>query len=43
MRHHVTPEVVEFAARDGFKLNLIHYAGGNGSAGPVIVLHGAGV
>jgi hypothetical protein len=43
MRHHVTPETVEFAARDGFKLNLIHYAGRNATSEPVIVLHGAGV
>jgi pimeloyl-ACP methyl ester carboxylesterase len=43
MRHQVTPETIEFAARDGFKLNLIHFAGGSASAEPVIVLHGAGV
>ena len=43
MRHHMTPELVEFAARDCFKLNLIHYAGNTASAEPVIVLHGAGV
>jgi alpha/beta hydrolase family protein len=43
MRHQVTPETIEFAARDGFKLNLIHFAGSSVSAEPVIVLHGAGV
>ena len=44
MRHRVTPEIVDFAARDGFGLNFHHYPGvGSGNAGPVIVVHGAGV
>ena len=44
MRHRVTPEIVDFAARDGFGLNFHHYPGvASGQAGPVIVVHGAGV
>lgn len=44
MRHRVTPEIVDFAARDGFGLNFHHYPSvGSGQAGPVIVVHGAGV
>ena len=44
MRHRVTPEIVDFAARDGFGLNFHHYPSvGAGTAGPVIVVHGAGV
>lgn len=44
MRHRVTPEIVDFAARDGFGLNFHHCpSGGSGGAGPVIIVHGAGV
>jgi predicted alpha/beta hydrolase len=44
MRHGVAPEIVEFAARDGFRLNLHHFPGDRaGHPEPVIVLHGAGV
>jgi hypothetical protein len=44
MRHRVTPEIVDFAARDGFGLNFHHYPSvGAAQAGPVIVVHGAGV
>jgi pimeloyl-ACP methyl ester carboxylesterase len=45
MHPRAAPEIVDFAARDGFKLNLHHYpAKGNaGGAEPVILLHGAGV
>jgi hypothetical protein len=44
MRHRGTPEIVDFAARDGFGLNFHHYPGiGAAPAGPVIVVHGAGV
>jgi hypothetical protein len=44
MRHRVTPEIVDFAARDGFGLNFHHYPSiGSGNIGPVIVFHGAGV
>ena len=44
MRHRVAPEIVDFAARDGFGLNFHHYPGAeSSSAGPVIVVHGAGV
>jgi pimeloyl-ACP methyl ester carboxylesterase len=44
MRSAMAAEVVEFPARDGFKLNLHHYpARGGGNAPPVIVVHGAGV
>ena len=41
MRHRATPEIVDFAARDGFGLNFHHYPNvGAGHAGPVIVVHG---
>lgn len=44
MRHGVAPEIVEFAARDGFRLNLHHFPGDRaGHPEPVLVLHGAGV
>ena len=44
MRHRVTPEIVDFAARDGFGLNFHHYPSlGSGSTRPVVVVHGAGV
>jgi alpha-beta hydrolase superfamily lysophospholipase len=44
VRHRVTPEIVDFAARDRFGLNFHHYPSiGSGNAGPVIVVHGAGV
>jgi pimeloyl-ACP methyl ester carboxylesterase len=38
------PEVVEFFAGDGMRLNLIHYPSeGNAPRGPVLLVHGAGV
>ena len=44
MRHRVTPEIVDFAARDGFGLNFHHYPSlGSGSTRPVVVINGAGV
>lgn len=37
-------ETIDFAARDGFALNLVHCTGPSaGTAGPVLVVHGAGV
>jgi alpha/beta hydrolase fold len=44
MPHRAAPEIVDFAARDGFKLNLHHYPSNDARrAEPVIVVHGAGV
>jgi pimeloyl-ACP methyl ester carboxylesterase len=44
MRPRVAREIVDFAARDGFSLNLHHYSlPAAPKAEPVIVLHGAGV
>jgi pimeloyl-ACP methyl ester carboxylesterase len=43
MRQRVTPEIIAFAARDGFGLNLHHFNGDGRQSEPVIVLHGAGV
>jgi hypothetical protein len=41
MRHWVTPEIVDFAARNGVGLNFNHYP----SVGPgqAIAIHGVGV
>ncbi len=44
MRHRTTPEVVDFAARDGFRLNFHHYPNAAPrQSEPVLVVHGAGV
>jgi hypothetical protein len=44
VRRTVVPEIISFAARDGFALNLHHFPNGRArQAQPVIVLHGAGV
>jgi hypothetical protein len=39
----VSERIVPFAARDGFRLNLINVRGDHAVKGPVILVHGAGV
>lgn len=44
MRPRAAAEVIDFAALDGFKLNLHHFAGhGIRKSEPVLIVHGAGV
>src|SRR5438552_12470117 len=43
MQQGSVPEIVEFAARDGFPLNFHHYVNSRvPQAEPILVLHGAG-
>ena len=44
MLRQVKREIINFAARDGFKLNLVHCTSKSANKNePIIVVHGAGV